>query len=26
VDDDAPLAYGSGFVIRGVERLPVRAG
>jgi cytochrome P450 len=24
VDDAAPLAYGTGFVIRGVQRLPVR--
>jgi unspecific monooxygenase len=24
VDDDAPLAYEGGFVIRGVQRLPVR--
>jgi unspecific monooxygenase len=23
-DESAPLAYGSGFVIRGVGRLPVR--
>ena len=25
VDDEAPLAYEGGFVIRGVQRLPVRA-
>jgi cytochrome P450 len=25
-DEGAPLAYGSGFVIRGVQRLPVRTG
>jgi len=25
-DETAPLAYGAGFVIRGVQRLPVRTG